>query len=214
MNDVAKLVLDHKRLIESEATKYAQFVPLYVAQAEAYKLARVAAEKYDPGTGLQFSTYLTNSLKKLSRLSTEHGGNIRLPEDKQFKLQKVNVAETSLKSDLGRDPTLHELSIASGFNLPTLTSLLQARRKDVNINNLAYAPIFIDNENDDWVHFVYHDLTDRDKYIFEHKTGFGGKARMSNEEIGKNLNISPSTVANRIKLISDRVSEGTNFDTD
>lgn len=214
MNDINQMILDHKRLIESEASKYAQFVPLYVAQAEAYKIARGAAEKFDPATGLKFSTYLTNSLKKLSRLSTEHGGSIRLPEDKQFKIQKLNVAEASLKSDLGRDPTLHELSMESGFNIPTVKSLLTVRKKDVNINNIAYTPVFVDNANDDWVHFVYHDLTDRDKYIFEHKTGFGGKPRLANEDIAKHLNISPSTVANRVKVISDRVAEGVNFDTD
>lgn len=214
MNDINKLIADHKRLIESEASKYAQFVPLYVAQAEAYKLARGAAEKYDPSTGLKFSTYLTNTLKKLSRLSTDYGGSVRLPEDKQFKIQKMNTAENSLKGDLGRDPTLHELSMASGFNLQTLVGLRKVRKKDVNINNLPYAPVFIENDNDDWVHFVYHDLTDRDKYIFEHKIGFGGKPRLSNEDIATHLNISPSTVANRIKLISDRVAEGFNFDTD
>lgn len=214
MNDIAQLIKDHKRLIESEAAKHSQFIPVYVAQAEAYKLAHKAALKYDPGTGLKFSTYLTNSLKKLSRLSTEHGGTIRLPEDKQFKIQKMNVAEQSLKGEHGRDPTLQELADATGFNLSTINALRKVRKKDVNINNLSHSPVFIENDNDDWVHFVYHDLTDRDKFIFEHKTGFGSKPRLSNEELGKKLNISPSTVANRIKVISDRVAEGFNFDSE
>jgi DNA-directed RNA polymerase specialized sigma subunit len=208
MKNIDELIRTHKNLIESEAARYAQFVPLYVVQAEAYKLANKAAKSYDEKSGLKFSTHLHNSLKKLSRISTKYGGTVRLPEGTQFKVHRLNQQEASLKEELGREPTFQELAVATGFTLQQVTNLLKSRKKDVNVNNLAYTPVFLEGEDDDWLHFVYHDLNERDKFIFEHKTGFGGRPVWSNEEIAKKLGISPSTVANRVRLISERVSEG------
>lgn len=203
-----QLITEHKRLIESEAAKYAKFVPLHVVTAEAYRLAQDAAKTFNPSSGNKFSTHLVNSLKKLSRLSTKYGGILRVPENKQFKIQKLNQAEEELRNELGRPPTLAELSQATGMSLSELNGLKQVRKKEVNVTNLAYSPVFIENDNDDWVHFVYHDLPQRDKVIMEHKTGFGGKKILSNDELAKMLNTSPSTISNRVKLITDRIAEG------
>lgn len=204
----AELIASHKRLIETEAAKYAKFVPYHVVEAEAYRLAHAAAEGFNPEMGNKFSTHLVNSLKKLSRISTKYGGILRVPENKQFKIQRLNQKEEELKNEYGREATLEELSYGTGFGLAEINGLRQARKRDVNVSNLAYAPVFVESDNDEWVHFVYHDLPQRDKLIFEHKTGFSGKKVMSNDEIAKMLNTSSSTISNRIKLISDKIAEG------
>ncbi len=206
--DIDKMISDHKRLIESEAAKWAQFVPTSVVQAEGYRIARKAAESFDPSRGFQFSTHLTNQLKKLSRISTKYGNTGRLSEARQFELTRLNHAEQSLKEELGREPSVEELSTATGFNLHTVSHLLQNRKKEINIENLAYTPVFIDNNNDEWIHFIYQDLPPRDKVIFEHKIGWAGKEELSNEELAKKLNISASTVNNRIRHITQKLSEG------
>lgn len=208
MKDVPKLLADHKKLIELEASRYAQFVPYPVVLAEAYKQAALAAERFDEAKGVKFSTFLTNYLKKLSRISTQFGGTVRLPENKQFKIQKINNAEVGLRGEHGREPTLSELSIATGFSLHSVSSLLGSRKKDVNVGNLAHTPVFVDDASDEWLHFVYHDLSATDKYIFEHRTGFKNSRTKNNEAIAKDLNLSVSTVANRAKKISAILAEG------
>lgn len=208
MKDIEKLINDHRRLIEAEAYKYAKFIPITFVQTEAYRLAREAAHKYDPSAGVKFSTYLTNQLQKLSRLSTQYGGTVRVPENKQFKINRLNQVEEGLKEVYGRAPTVAELSDASGLHIGAVNNLLQARKKEVNLNNLAYSPIFFEGDDDDWIHFVYHDLSDKDKIIFEHRTGFGNKPILDNNAIAKQLNISPSTVSQRIKVISEKIAQG------
>lgn len=203
-----QLLIEHKRLIESEAARYAKFVPLHVVTAEAYRLAKEAAESFKPESGNKFSTHLVNSLKKLSRISTKYGGILRVPENKQFRIHKMNQAEEELQNEYGRPPTMAELSQATGMSLAELTGLKQARKKEVNVSNLAYSPVFIEGDNDEWVHFVYHDLPQRDKVIMEHKIGFGGKPVLSNDELAKMLQTSPSTISNRVKIITDRIAEG------
>lgn len=203
-----ELIQKHKRLIESEAAKYSQFVPNSTALAQAYKIAHKAAESFDPKTGLQFSTHLTNQLKKLSRLSTTYGATVRMPEAKQFRLQRVNMMEKALRDEYGRDPSAQEISEALGWNIAEVSTLLMQRKRDVNVNSLMHSPIFVDNSNDEWVHFVYQELAPRDQVIFEHKTGWGGKKEMTNEELAKKLGVSPATVSNRVKAITSRIQDG------
>jgi len=205
---IDKLLTDHKRLIESEAARYAKFVPMHVVLAEAYRLARAAAESFNPASGNKFSTHLVNSLKKLSRVSTKYGGILRVPENKQFKIHRMNQVEEELRNELGRPPSLAELAQGTGMGLSELTGLKQVRKKEVNVSNLAFSPVFIEGNNDDWVHFVYFDLPQRDKVIMEHKTGFGGKKLMSNDELAKMLGTSTSTISNRVKMITSKLEEG------
>lgn len=202
------LISSHKKMIELEASRHARFVPSSVVTAEAYKLARKAARTYDPASGFKFSTHLTNQLKKLSRISTQFGATIRLPENKQFKLQRLNQIELILKEELGREASVSELADATGMSIKEINYLKQHRTNDVNISNMAYTPTFINNGNDEWMHFVYHDLEPIDKVIFEYKVGFAGKPQLTNEEIAKKLNLSASTVNNRAKMIAEKISEG------
>jgi len=199
--EIKQLIDSHKRLIELEASKNAKFIPLTYVQVEAYKLARKAAENFDASKGIKFSTYLTNALQKLTRLSTQYGGSVRVPENKQFKINKLNQVETELKEITGMQPTAADLADASGISLANVNNLLTARKKEVNLSNLTFSPIFNAGDNDEWVHFVYHDL-------FEKGTGFGGKPVLDVVSLAKKLGISPSTVSLRIKVITERLAQG------
>lgn len=207
MKNIQELLDKHKRLIESEAAKYAQFVPYPSVLAEAYKIANKAAQTYDEKKGVKFSTYLHHALRKLSKISTRYGSIVRVPEAPQYKIHRLNQVEQELKEELGRNPTVLELSSRTGMSVQEISNLLQNRKKEVNINNLPFTPVFIESK-DDWLYYVYHDLPEKDRFIFEHKTGFGNRKIMSNEEIAKALNIPVSTVARRIKIISNRIMEG------
>jgi DNA-directed RNA polymerase sigma subunit (sigma70/sigma32) len=207
--DKDRMISDNKRLIEHEASKYSSYVPLNVVLAEAYKIANRAAESYDPDSGAKFSTHLHNQLKKLSRISTQYGNIVRLPENKQFKLQRLNQMELHLKEDLNRDPNLQELSDALGMPIKEVNYLMQNRKYETNLSNLNYTPTFVeDTQNDEWLHLVYHDLSPTDKVIFEHKVGFGGKKRLTNEELAKKIKTSPSTVNHRSNFIANMIAKG------
>lgn len=206
--DLKHLITDNKRLIESEAAKYSQFIPKMVVQAEAYRLANEALETFDESKGVKFTTHLVNVLKKLSRLSTRYGGSVRVPEMKQFKIQKINVVMEELRNELGYAPSSAQIADRLGMGIAEIDNLLKFRKKTVNLNNLAHTPIFVDNVNDEWLHFVYHDLTNRDKVIMEHKIGFGGKKILDNQQIAKQLHVPHSVIVARSKMIANKISEG------
>jgi DNA-directed RNA polymerase specialized sigma subunit len=205
--DIKKLLADHKNLIDAEAKKYSTNIPFITAQIEAYKLARQAAESYTPSIG-KFSTHLVNSLKKLSRISTQYGSSIRLPENTQFGINKLNNLEKQLESEFGRPPSIEELADYSGMHIKAVNNLLKSKKTMVSFNNMMNTPTIIDSSNDEWATFVYHDLVPNDKIIFEHMTGFGGKKVLEAEHIAKKLKIPQTQVNHRIKIISDMLNKG------
>jgi DNA-directed RNA polymerase sigma subunit (sigma70/sigma32) len=208
MNDVEKLIQENKKLIELEASRYATNLPLITVKIEAYKLAREAARSYIPSSGFKFSTHLVNSLKKLSRLSTKYGNVLRVPENVQFGVNKIQKVESDLTHTLGRTPTMEEISHHSGFSPKAVNNMLSTKKTTTGLSSTLESPTLFDSSNDEWIRFVYHDLPDKDKLIFEHKTGFGGKPVLNNSQIAKKLNLSSSTLNNRIKLINNTLSKG------
>lgn len=208
MNDVEKLIKDNKRLIDLEASRYASNLPLIMVQLEAYKLAREAARSYNPSSGFKFSTHLVNSLKKLSRMSTQYGGAIRLPENTQFGINKLQKMEMDLTHTLGREPTVSEIAEQAGMGVKGVAHMMDSRRNTAAMSLQFDAPTHSDSGNDEWVHFVYHDLSAIDKSIFEHKTGFGGKKVLENKAIAKKLHLSTGTLNNRIKLMNTTLAKG------
>jgi DNA-directed RNA polymerase specialized sigma subunit len=183
-------------------------LPLITVQLEAYKIAREAAKTYNAASGIKFSTHLVNSLKKLSRLSTKYGNVVRTPENTQFGANKLNKLEKDLEHTLGRSPTVDELAHHSGFSQKQTTNILNSRKVTTGISSLFESPALFDSQNDEWVKFVYHDLADTDKLIFEHRTGFGGKQILDNAAIAKKLGLSQSVLNNRIRLINTTLAKG------
>lgn len=208
MEDVEKLIRDNKRLIDLEVSRYSTNLPRITVQLEAYKLAREAAKTYDPSSGFKFSTHLVNSLKKLHRLSTQYGGVVRIPENTQFSLNNLQKLEHDLEHTLGRSPTMEEMAHHSGLSVKAVSGVLSNKKTSTGLSALLDSPALFGGENDEWIQFVYHDLTDKDKLIFEHRTGMGGKKILSNQEIAKKLNLSMSTLNNRLKLINTMLVKG------
>ena len=204
------LVTEYKNLIESEAAKHAKFLPIAVVEAEAYHIANDAAKSFDPKEGNRFSTHLTSQLKKLSRLSTEYGGAVRMPEHAQYDLNSIHRYAEEYKGSTGRDPSVAEISKGTKLSLSKVNNLMKGAKTSQTMSSQVNDPIFVDHkgELDDWIHMVYHDLPEKDKIIFEHYTGFGGKKLMTEDEIGKHIGMSPTVVGRRIKIIGDQIAKG------
>ena len=195
-------------LIRREARKYSSFLPYEVVLAEAYKIAHEALDRYDPKKGIQLSTFLTSTLRKLNRLSTQYGGFVRLPEDQIYKLKKLQDAEQELRDYYGRDPTNEELADKLHWPLAEVIQLRTKNISEVNLSNLEYTPTFTNSANDSWIHYVYHSLGDQDKLILEHLVGLNGKSPMKATDLAKKLKVSPSFISKRIKIISDELRRG------
>lgn len=209
--DNLKALLDYlDPTINAEIQRFSGPKPLLRSRARA--LAVKAIRTYDPRSGAKLRSWVVTQLQPLSRYNNSLKP-VYAPEDAARKSYAVAKARESFIDEYGRDPTDDELADAVGISVKRLRKVQKMTPAVVNDPQVTgddddvspdYA-IYRTNPVQAASDMVYSGLDDRDRRIFDMRTGSHGQSMASGQDIASLLKVSPAFVTQRANAIAGRI---------
>ena len=212
--------LARQKLIEANLRLVVKIAKAYISQDVAFidivqegNLGLIkAASKYDYRKNVRFSTYAAWWIKQaIVRALSNKRRTIRLPHRKEEALKKIQKSFYSLNQQLGRKPTIDEISadlnmkeedVASILNMSGSVASLDTEINDDSGNLLdlcedySFGPdkeLMDKSLKEETMKFLEH-LMIKEKEILMYRFSFYGGKKYTLKKIGEELGISPETV--------------------
>ena len=212
--NMAGLVEAFMPTVNAEIMQYAG--PKELLRSRGRFLVTQAVKSFDPMGGTKLNSWVVTNLRQLSR----YGKRLRPVRASEAMLRnaaELASVERRLEDDLGRKPTDDELTDETGWSRKTLAEIRKSAVASVNGSAFgeddegegAFAdPGIVRPSRVPYAaEAVYAGLDDRDKAIFDGKTGMHGKDPASGSSLADMLKISPAAVSQRASSIGRQIAE-------
>lgn len=197
--------------INSEIMRYSG--PKNLLRSRAKVLTVRAVRTFNPMSGARLNSWVVTNLKPLARYSVKQR-DVKIPEVAARQAAAIERATTSLRDDLGRDPTDEELADELGLSVKrvkdargmAVASVSSSVYDESGDDEESYSPGVVTPSRVPFAQeAVYHDLSDADRFIFDSATGSHGAQRIPAVEVARRLGISPAAVSQRAKAIGKQI---------
>lgn len=203
---MAEVVEAFMPTINAEIMQYSG--PKELLRSRARYLVTQAVRSFNPLGSTKLNTWVVTNLKQLSRYG-KRLRPVRASEAMIRNAAELASVEKRLEDDLGRKPTDEELVDETGWSLNTIA--------DIRKSTPATVSGMTDSEDDEdgfsepgmvtpsrlpyAAEAVYMGLDDKDKAIFDGKTGMHGKKQESGTSLADMLNLSSAAISQRSAAI-------------
>jgi len=211
-NIFADLVIRFQPVINSVVNKYSRVgIPPATLRAKATSQLIKSFNTFDPEMGAQPSTHIWNNLQKVQRAATESLISGHIPENRNLKKATFAIVNQNLEDRLGYTPSVEELSDELGWNKREVGRMLSEMSGETAASGASFDfygnSISKENKDRALVDYLYQELSGKEKVIFEHTFGFGGKPVLNNKQIAEKIGTNEMWVHRAKKSLAERIKE-------
>lgn len=211
-NKALQLMNSYQPLIFGTVNKFSSAnVPRSVLAAEGQRLAYEAIKTYDPKRGAGLNTHIHSNLRNINRLVYENVSVGKIPEARGMKAVTFKNVKSNLTDRLGRDPSISEMADEMSWSEAEVSRMESEMAGELTAGKIEGAEFYGQainkiSRDQELMSYAYHDLTGKDKVIFEHSTGYGGKPILSNKEIAKKLRTNEMAITRSKRRMAENIS--------
>lgn len=208
----AELMIRYQPVVRSVVNKYSTVgVAPGTLRTQANSQLIKAIRTYKPDKGAQPTTHIWNNLQKVQRIASESQISGHIPEHRNLKRATFTIVKQNLEDRYGYEPSNEEIADELGWNKKEVGRMLNEVHGETTASKAAFDfygnSVSKEHPDKALVDYLYQDLHGKDKVIFEHTFGYGGKKEMNNKEIANKLKVNEMFVHRAKKRLSGRIRE-------
>lgn len=209
-SELAQLVVRYQPIINSVVNKYRTTgVSTSTLRSKASTQLLKALRSYDPRHNTAPSTHIWNSLQKVQRTAGESLQSGHIPEYRNIKRSTFVTVRDNITDRLGYEPNIKQMSEEMRWSQAEVQRMNKELAGEITASSAEFDfygnSTQFANKDRELVDYLYHELKDRDKIIFEHTFGYGGKPILKNNQIARMLNTNEMSVHRAKKRLADKV---------
>lgn len=209
---LAELIVRYQPVIHSVVNKYKTTgVSIPTLRAKASTQLLKAFKTYNPNRGASPTTHIWNSLQKVQRVAGESLQSGHIPEYRNLKRSTFTVVRDNLTDRLGYEPSTKEMADELNWSQREVGRMNSELGGETTASSAEFD--FYGNStagesrNRALADYLYHELSSKDKVIFEHTFGYAGKSILKNKEIAKVLRTNEMDIHRTKKRLASKIRE-------
>ena len=205
-----ELVIEHQPIVNSVVNKYRSVgISPTTLRTQATTQLIKAFKSYRPDRGTQPTTHIWNQMQKVQRVATESLTSGHAPEYRNIKRSTFVTVRDNLQDRLGYEPNVDEMADELGWNRNEVSRMNSELGGEVTASNADFDfygnSTQMESKDKALTDYLYHELTGRDKTIFEYTFGVGGKPKLNNKQIAAKLNTNEMAIHRAKKAMSEKI---------